>query len=476
MEESAAAQQPGAVRRAKRPAGAAPVAAGELGGKLAGKSLAMQVFILAIWPFFEQLLNFMVNFVDMAIAGHISEQAAAAVAVTAYVQWFLGLINMGVGQGAGAIVARATGAQRMIPARAALGQSLTLGLIGGVITGALLVCLSPAIGQMCGTDPQTVLYGTQYTFILALAAPFSALLFVGSACLRAGGDTRSPFLLLLIVNIVNTGLSVWLVTSFDLEVVGIAVGTAVAWVLGAGLMFLLLALRQDPLHLRIRRMKPHWHTMKRILRIGVFSLLESGGMWLANMTVLLFVRVFLMKDALMAAHGAAIRIEAISFMPGFAIGIAASTLAGQYLGAQNVRKARQSVLLCLAIGCAIMTIMGLVFWFFPEELTRLVIDPDKAPAVYEQVPALLKICAVVQLPFAVAIVLGLALRGTGDTTLTMIITLCSSWLVRVPGALLMIHWGFGLEGVWFVLCGEWLVRGGLFLLRFLQGGWQKVKV
>ena len=49
--------------------------------------------------------------------------------------------------------------------------------------------------------------------------------------------------------------------------------------------------------------------------------------------------------------------------------------------------------------------------------------------------------------------------------------------VRLPAAwLLGVYFGYGLAGIWMGLCGELVVRAGLFLSRFLHGGWQKVKV
>ena len=40
-----------------------------------------------------------------------------------------------------------------------------------------------------------------------------------------------------------------------------------------------------------------------------------------------------------AAHGIALKIEALSYLPGSAFQIAATTLAGQYLGAKDERRA-----------------------------------------------------------------------------------------------------------------------------------------
>ena len=63
-----------------------------------------------------------------------------------------------------------------------------------------------------------------------------------------------------------------------------------------------------------------------------------------------------------------------------------------------------------------------------------------------------------------------ALRGAGDTRGPMAITYLSTFLVRLPAAwLLGVTLGYGLSGVWFALCGELVVRGTLYYLRFRGG-------
>ena len=78
----------------------------ELGGRLGGLSLPRQVAVLAIWPFLQQVLAFLVNFVDTAIAGRLSVEATNAIAIAAYFGWFLFLMTSAVGSGGAALIAR----------------------------------------------------------------------------------------------------------------------------------------------------------------------------------------------------------------------------------------------------------------------------------------------------------------------------------------------------------------------------------
>ena len=451
----------------------------ELSGRLAGLSLPRQVFVLALWPFLEQVLNFLVGFVDTSLAGHLNIEAANAVGGAAYIGWLMNMMQMSVGIGATAIITRAIGGRHRRVANAALGQAMVMSLVVGALSGALIYLAAPAMCDFMELRGLARAYALDYLRILALSALVSSVFFVGSACLRASGDTRSPFIVLSVINVVNAAASYLLVYGppplGGREVAGIALGTALAWGVGAVLMVVALAMDGGAIRLRLIRLRPHWHTMKRILRVAAASLLESLGMWLGNFAVITIVGIVgIQQKAAMGAHTIAVRLEAISYLPCMALGMAASTLTGQYLGLGDPHRARRAALMCWRFGIAMMGVMGLAFLLIPAPLVKLVTKEESLLAL---APDLLRICGPVQVFFGTAIVLSNAMRGAGDTRTTMRLTYFSIYFVRVPLTyLLAIGMGLGLNGVWFALCGELVVRGLIFGLRFRQGGWQRVAV
>src|SRR5690606_10380805 len=137
-------------------------------------------------------------------------------------------------------------------------------------------------------------------------------------------------------------------------------------------------------------------TVQRILRIGMPNFYESMGMWAGNFLVLGIVGLLGKAGAQAAwgAHMVAIRVEAISFMPGFAIGTAAATLTGQYLGLGHPDRAKRSAGLCCVYGAIIMTLLGFAFIFVPAPMVRLVTDQRE---LLDTAPRLLRIIGPVQL-------------------------------------------------------------------------------
>jgi MATE family, multidrug efflux pump len=453
-----------------------------LGGKLAGLSLRRQVWVLAVWPLLEQVMAFTVGTVDMALAARLEPEKLAlaandALGVAGYVGWLMGMMMGAVGIGASALVARAIGGRHKRLANAALGQAILLALAVGLGIGLIVFVLAGPIAQLAGMRGQALELCRVYLRIITLAAPMSAVLFVGGACLRASGDTRTPFFVVVVVNIVNIIASLLFVYGpgpiGGHGVAGIATGTALAWVVGAVLTLAVLARGNSLVKLRLARLRPHWHTARRITRVSVPQFVESLGIWGGNFLVLIIIGG-LAKEGLMGAHMWAVRLESVSFLPGFAIAGAAAILVGQYLGANDPVMARRSALYCCAVAVAAMSFVGLLFITIPYLLIA-VFTP--VPLHREVAPQLLWICGWVQPFFAVAIVFSQAIKGAGDTRSTMVIGYVSLFAVRLPLAYLLgVYFELGLVGVWYGLCSEMVVRGLLYAGRFYQGGWLKTQV
>ena len=463
----------------------APVA-GELRGKLAGKSLPRQVFILAVWPFFELLLNSLVGVVDTALAGRIDAASLDAIGAGAYVQWLLGMLHMTVGIGAAALIARAIGADRPREANAGLGQALFLAAVWGVITAAAIAAAAPWIASIFQLPPRSHELAVIYLRWVSVGAAVGAVMIVGNACLRAAGDTRTPFLTMIVVNVVNVGASVLFTFGpapfGGRGVAGIAMGTAVAWVVGSVIVVAVLYSGKMPVTFTLPQLRPRWALNRRIIRVGLPSLIESSGMWIGNAIIGGFVGILAARqavDGLMGAHIIAIRVESVSFLPGVAVGTAAATLTGQYLGLGDPDRAARATRLCWAVAASIMTLMGVAFLVVPGFFAGLLASGsgEDIERVRDLAEPLIRICGPIQVFFGTYLVLSQALRGAGDTKGPMMITYASTFLVRLPAAYLLgIVLGYGLVGIWLGLCGELVVRGGLYVWRFHSGRWRTIEV
>ncbi len=469
-------------------------------GKLAGRSMSAAIWIVGAPVLLEQTMAALIGLVDTVLAGRLPADVAVpaldAVGIGSYATWFIAIAMTGLGIGGQALIARAIGAGDRRESHKALGHAVVLSLLWGSLIGFLLWAGARPLGVVSGLSPAAIDLLAVYVRIIACSLPGAALMMVGAMCLHGAGETMLPFLIAAGVNVVNivvswalagvdVGLGPWTIENpftFDLQLAGIALGTAAAYAFGG--LATLWSLRRGikDLRLEARDLRLERGMSRRVVRVGVPGFMDSFMMWVANLVVLLLIgRVAaagaesgVPREGLQGAHIIAIRLEAFSFLPGFAMGTAAGALAGQYLGARSPALAQRAILACTAVGCAIMSVLGLAFMFAGEPLTRIISDE---PVHLAETPRLLFVCGLVQVFFAVSLVVRQGLRGAGDTTWMFVITMVCSVGVRIPLAWLFgVHLGLGLLGVWIGLCGEIAVRACLSLARFLHGGWKHLSI
>lgn len=493
-------------------------------GRLAGFTMRRAVWVLS-WPvLLEMLLHAGVNMVDATLAAGLSVAAADAIGASGYILWATAMIAIALGVGATAMISRSIGKKRPAFANAVVGQTTLLAWSGGLVTAVLFWMLAPTCARMMNLQGEAFDHAVTYLRVCALGVP--AMTFIeGAVCsIRGAGDAVTPMLVMLGVNIVNAFFTFmlsgveWAATRLDaatgaverhvilpnpfglqMGVAGIAWGTTIAWWTGAVILTVILArppMRSgDHLRLTRRRLRPHWHTIKRIIRVGLPNFLETAGMWFGNFLTILMVG-WMAHPGYHGAHIIAVRVEAFSYMPGFAISLAAATLTGQYLGMGRPDLAEKAIFRCTTLAVAFMTLMGVVFVAFPEA----VVGVFTQQAEHLQVtPILLMITGFVQAPFAVAIVLRSALRGAGDTKAAMWITWITTYAIRLPLAWLCCGvdipipaWLGGgiipnpapleplgvspLVGFWIGLCSEIILRGVMFTVVFMRGRWKSARI
>jgi putative MATE family efflux protein len=447
--------------------------------------LLWQLVALSLPIVFENLLNMFVGLTDTFLAGHLkvnTQAATAAVGTITYVLWLMSLIAGAIGTGSTAIIARAVGARHRSLANSVCGQSIAAAALAGVAMAALFISCSRPLAGLTGLSGDARGYVLFYIKVLSLSLPFSMVMVAGASCLRGAGDTFSPAVAMIVVDLVNMVLSAGLSRGLwgfpEMGFRGIALGTVVAYTVG-GIIVTIALFRggwngQCPLRLHLHRLRPHWLTIKRVLRIGLPSGLENLLTFAAQFTILYLINYLDKTNLMGSAHVVTIRVESLSYMASLAIATAAATLVGQSLGRKDPDRARRAAYIAFAMAAVVMAFWGVVFVCFGRRLAGVLIARPDAAALAGRC---LFITAFAQIGFAAVLVFGGALRGAGDTLVVMIINLASTIGVRLAAVLIVtLAFGLGLDAIWIVLSCELTIRGLLVYLRFRQGGWRHVKV
>ncbi len=439
------------------------------------------------WPVLaEHVLHMLVGLNDTYLANHVdvagppanAAAAAAAVGTISYILWLIGLLTGAVSTGSTALISRATGARHRRLANSVCGQSIAAAIVAGLVLFLLAYLFSSRIVELAGLTGNGFAYANSYLKLLSLALPFITVMFVANACLRGAGNTLTPAITFIVVDIVNIVFSWgWTYGLFSLPRLGfdgIALGTVVAYIAGGVIQLIVLLRGRRFLRLHLHRLRPSWHQLKRILRIGLPSGLSDLIQWLVNFAMIAIINRMDTSLVSSAAHNNTVKIEGISYLGGFAVATAAATMVGQSLGMKQPERARRCGYLGYALGGGIMTVMGLLF-IVAGKYPAMLMSPDAA--VQALTTRCLFITGFCQAGFAAAMVFGGALRGAGDTIAVMTLSLTSILCIRLVGVIIIARvMHLGLAAVWTLLACELVIRGCLIFGRFLQGGWAKVRV
>jgi MATE family multidrug resistance protein len=442
----------------------------------AQREIRRDVLRLALPAMGEQMLSMMVGIVDTFLVGHLGSSPLAAVGLAN--QWiFMAMTLFGaIATGSTALIARFIGAQDPEQADQVLRQSMLLAAAIGLIATTLGLLFAPAAVVLLGAEGDVIQLSTDYLRVVSGIFFFSTLMFVGNASLRGAGDTRTPLFIMLVVNAINVVVA-WSAINGPfglpkLGVVGSALGAATGRLVGGVLVIAILLRGQAGIRLRLTALRPDLDMIRRILHVGLPTGLEQVLMRTGQM---FFARILAeMGMVAYAANQVAINALSISFMPGFGFALAATTLVGQGLGAEDPEGAEQRGYVAYRIGAGLMTVIGLAIVLFPAQIMGFFTNE---PEVITLGTMPLRVVGLVQPMLAASMIFTGALRGAGDTRFPMVVTGGSIWLVRLPVAyLLALSMGWGLVGAWSAMAIDFSLRGTINFLRYRSGRWKTIKV
>ncbi|EMO46210.1 MATE family efflux transporter [Leptospira santarosai] len=164
----------------------------------------------------------------------------------------------------------------------------------------------------------------------------------------------------------------------------------------------------------------------------------------------------------------------LSFLPGYAFGIAATTILGQALGAGKPKLAYHGAFRSAFFAACVMGSMGLVFIIWGKKmLSFYTADSELIENAYSP----LVILGMIQIVDAYHMVIACALRGAGLQNFVFRAYTAASYLVFLPCAYFLgIHLKMGSAGLWSGIVPWVLVLASVFIVRFRRKDWAQNQV
>ena len=444
---------------------------------LTEKNLTKNIFKLSIPVAIENLLHMSVFIIDAVMVGRLGTDALAAVGLAGTLYFTISMVFSSLSFGSGSIIARHIGAKEKEIAQVVGSQAVLMSLVLGIVVTPFLLIFAQQMLVLMSAEPQVSALGKSYLQIVGGFFVFRMIILACNGILRGAGDTKTPMKITIIINCINILFNWLLIFGIGpfpgLGVAGAAWATSIAYTIGTVLLCTKLFTGRCVLHISIRQIiQVHFESVKRIIRISAPAAID---VFLTQMGFLFFIKIVtILGTVSLAAHQIAIRIESISFMPGFAIAVSTATLVGQSLGAKNVNLALLSMRRSCYLALSLMGFFALIFLIFPAQMA-MIFKPE--PSVLSLAVVCVMIAAIEQPALAIYMVYSGGLRGAGDTISPMIITIVGTLCFHVPISYLFgITLGWGLAGVWFGSALDWICRAIAIYILYRRGRWKRVKV
>jgi putative MATE family efflux protein len=337
----------------------------------------------------------------------------------------------------------------------AVGISVVLGLLG-------LFTLTPLFGLMA-TPADVTVQGSAYLAVYLAGAPIVFTYFVMEAAFRAGGDTRTPLILLAVSLGLNTILDPLLILGIGpfprMGIQGAALATLVTRALGCFVGYRWLVQRGLVSRARI--------SVRPVLRMAWIGLpVAAGGALFSFVYIVLTRFTSQFGTAALAALGVGHKVESLSYMVCIGFGLAAATAVGQNLGAGQRDRAVQAGRVATGYAVAFTGFIGLAFLLVPGPLMSI-FTPD--PDVIAAGTSYLRIVAVAQVFMALEIVLQMGMEGAGYSLIPWIPSSVLT-LLRLPLAPLLSR-PLGLAGIWWTISATAVARGLAALWIWRRRSW-----
>ena len=228
--------------------------------------MVQQIVLFTIPLLLGNILQQLYNTADVVVVGKfVSSAALAAVGSSSPIINMLVGFFMGVSTGASAIISQFFGAGDMRKMHHAVHTTLFITIVIGIFSTFFGVLASPTILRLMQTPQDVLQEAVVYLRIYFLGISALMIYNMGSAILRAVGDSRRPLYFLVVTSVINVVLDVVFVVVFRLGIAGVAWATLIAQVVSAVLVMVVLYRSHEMFGLHLKGIRYDGPMVGRIL-------------------------------------------------------------------------------------------------------------------------------------------------------------------------------------------------------------------
>ena len=418
----------------------------------------------------SMLVQALYNVVDSMFVSRIDEYALTALSMAFPIQNLMIAVSVGLGVGVNAVLSRALGAKDMKSVRyAATGGLLLMAICSAafMLGGATIV--RPFFEAQTDIAP-IIEYGVIYTRIVMLGCLGLFMQILFERLLQSTGRTVMTMISQgtgAIINIVLDPILIFgLLGMPKMGVAGAALATIIGQWAGAALGLWMNVRKNPEVSIDLRGAEPHGPTIRRILAIGVPSvIMQSIG---SVMTFCMNQILIAFSSTAVAVFGVYFKLQSFIFMPVFGMNNGTVPIIAYNYGARRADRMMKTIKIGVSAVFVIMALGTLLFQILPREL--LMIFDASEEMLRLGVPAL----RIISIHFPIAAIcigMGSVFQALGFSLYSMINSIVRQLVVLIPCAYVLGRATGSVDAVWwaFIVAEMFsLLLTGVFFTRIYK--------
>lgn len=426
------------------------------------KQILKKLIAFSIPLILSGLLQQLFNWVDALIVGNIiGETALAGVGATTSLYNLFVTVLVGFTSGLSVLFAQQFGEGRHSENTKLLANySVILSVVFAAVSALGMIFAVPILNLM-DTPKLLFDYAKDYLLVIFMGIPFLAVYNIYSAVLRGMGNSRVPFVAVLISSITNAVLDYVFIAFCGFGVSGAAAATVISQVAMTIYVVIYTVVKYPELKFSPFGISKYHGVIKNGGKYGMPPAVQSSVSSIGNLFLQKFMNGF--GEQTVAAITTAYRVDSVLFLPIINFSTAISTLVAQETGAGNKETAKK----IFKLGTILMSIMSLlltvVIIFTGKTLLNMFGLTAESVGVGEN---FFRTIAVFYIIYGLSMSIKGYLEGTSDMLFSGVAGICSLGVRILCSYLFADFWGNMV--VAYAEAFSWIFLLVVFALRYLN--------
>jgi putative MATE family efflux protein len=423
------------------------------------------------------LLQTAYQLTDTFWVGRVGTDAVAAVSISFPIIFFITSLGSGLTMAGTILVAQYKGKKDQQSVDHITSQTLFMVVIISLVLAAIGYSLSTTILRWMGAEPAVLSAAASYLKISFMGMVFVFTYMAFQSLMRGVGDVKTPMYIVLGTVLLNLVLDPLFIFGYafvpGFGVAGAAIATIGTQGLAAIFGLMLLTSGKHQMQLKLSDLKPDIILLKQIFALGFPTSIEQSTRALGMTAMTFLVATF--GTLTIAAFGIGSRIISFIIIPSLGLSMATSTLVGQNMGAGKIPRAERIIKISTLAGFLSLTFIGIIFFFFSRQISAIFI-----PGEFDTIQSSSLFIKIMALSFGfigIQMALNGAFKGSGNTMISMVLSIVSLWALRFPIAYILSKYTSLSEiGIWIAYPTANVIAAIITLFWFAKGTWKRKNI